>query len=764
MKAIALSVLWLSFTLTLAQTSLKPKTKQQSPQLHVIFALEPKGVEYGRLNMENDSIMRQFVEVVQRGLGYPMQMRWLDTKHFTSNALKDTIAALKTTPNDIVILYYSGYGIRPAKATETFANWRLDDVKDTGLPLNDVEGWLKLKNINLALLIADCTTERIQSPHVVAMIGATVDLTPEIMKQLFLRNKGIVRLGSSAPSLPAYIVNTDPGTVFTNGLYQGFQNLLNYTDPASLPYLSFEDLQYLTNSAMRMPLGRSDIDQTSVLELKNWDGTRVVKKQLVAGAVPVGVRWQGFIDNEQAYNELRKKQRNRAVRFLPTRVDLSMYAPPVLDQGDKGNCVAISIGYYMRSIMEAVKWNITDKNTILKRSFSPFYLYGAIKQWNDKNCTYGIEAGQALEYLKNGGLPYFSAFPDPNLCEIEEGRSAMFSQIQDYVKLFNIIDPKQEKVLAVKQALAEKAPVVIGIQTTSSLQELSFTKTLIPRLKGSVWELLDSFSESKSTADRSRPKLDMSWKPYQANALAFGHAVCVVGYDDTMLGKGAFKLVNSWGRSWGDGGYFWMSYDTFGKFAKYGYQAYLSKNNSPVRLDTDLTIAIGASRYQPSFTRMPSDTGLVTYAITRSLRTGTKFKFSVDAKKQTYLYLIKASKSDSAAILQLAGSATPTVIAPANRVYYPSADEYLTLNGKPDLEYLLFLFSDRNMDYIHDFVQEINALKGSFPERVKRVFGKQLIPNRQIQYKPKKMGFFLSGTKGVSGWVVPLLVSINHVP
>ena len=37
------------------------------------------------------------------------------------------------------------------------------------------------------------------------------------------------------------------------------------------------------------------------------------------------------------------------------------------------------------------------------------------------------------------------------------------------------------------------------------------------------------------------------------------HAMNVVGYDDQ---KGAFKLLNSWGNDWGDGGYGWVDYET----------------------------------------------------------------------------------------------------------------------------------------------------------------------------------------------------------
>ncbi len=42
------------------------------------------------------------------------------------------------------------------------------------------------------------------------------------------------------------------------------------------------------------------------------------------------------------------------------------------------------------------------------------------------------------------------------------------------------------------------------------------------------------------------------------------HAVTIVGYDDSITDDGdvgAFKAVNSWGSSFGDSGYFWISYD-----------------------------------------------------------------------------------------------------------------------------------------------------------------------------------------------------------
>ena len=40
----------------------------------------------------------------------------------------------------------------------------------------------------------------------------------------------------------------------------------------------------------------------------------------------------------------------------------------------------------------------------------------------------------------------------------------------------------------------------------------------------------------------------------------WGHAVLCVGFDRT---KGLFTILNSWGSSWGDGGFFYMPYGWF---------------------------------------------------------------------------------------------------------------------------------------------------------------------------------------------------------
>jgi C1A family cysteine protease len=50
--------------------------------------------------------------------------------------------------------------------------------------------------------------------------------------------------------------------------------------------------------------------------------------------------------------------------------------------------------------------------------------------------------------------------------------------------------------------------------------------------------------------------------------LGGSHAMVAVGFDDD---RKAFRIQNSWGRGWGDGGYGWFGYDFWKRNIKVGF-------------------------------------------------------------------------------------------------------------------------------------------------------------------------------------------------
>jgi len=500
----------------------------------------------------------------------------------------------------------------------------------------------------------------------------------------------------------------------------------------------------------------------------------VVTKLCLLFLVPVLLVAQPTIATNQ-YRQIPKKQISPGEKSLPNNVDLSMYTPTVIDQGNTGMCAAVASVYYMRTILEAQKQGIThfkagkiDKAKIDRLRFSPAHLYTAVKSSADHECKLGIDIGVALEYLKRHRLPLFPAqgsldclspkkpvgpetswsWPgmlaglaqsltlsgDKTNAATSNTQHLPDSRILDYVRLYDLSTSAKIRIAATKKALSELSPVVVAVQLTSSIKGLTgWQKT---------WEQLTRQTNYKR------------WQAVKAKSLGYSHAMCVVGYNEK---KKAFKLVNSWGEGFGDKGYFWVSYADYGRFAKFGYQAYL-RTNAADTTSVDLTL-LNPIDIQVGVDRSMATNGLAAYTVRAPQPTGSLFHFRAEASQGTYLYLISASANDSLVRKLVPYNGFHPYIGPNTQVNWPKND-LLELKGQPTLEYWLFLFSNAPIA-IDEYILKINQQKGPFPERVTAAFGSVLVPPQQINYKPMKMGFFQTSQN--ASRITPLLVTMNHV-
>lgn len=58
------------------------------------------------------------------------------------------------------------------------------------------------------------------------------------------------------------------------------------------------------------------------------------------------------------------------------------------------------------------------------------------------------------------------------------------------------------------------------------------------------------------------------------------HAMTLTGYDNNHAG-GAFRVINSWGPNWGDGGYFWLTYDAYAADVYRAFILHDAENSTP---------------------------------------------------------------------------------------------------------------------------------------------------------------------------------------
>lgn len=235
---------------------------------------------------------------------------------------------------------------------------------------------------------------------------------------------------------------------------------------------------------------------------------------------------------------------------LPSSVSLKAYAPTPQDQGSYNNCVAWASAYAARGIMEAYKRKVTNKEIIQRNAFAPGFIYKLIAPNN--SCYEPTSIELALKVMKEKGAAKYSDVEQvcPQSLSRRAYASASRFKIKDYKRLFYYKEPATEKIQSIKQSLASAKPVIVGMRCTPSFEKADGYD---------VWKV----SEAKNTAN------------------FFGHAMCIIAYDDNKYG-GAFQIMNSWGTRWGNNGFIWVRYQDFTNFVKYAFVMYPTERSNTV--------------------------------------------------------------------------------------------------------------------------------------------------------------------------------------
>ncbi len=134
---------------------------------------------------------------------------------------------------------------------------------------------------------------------------------------------------------------------------------------------------------------------------------------------------------------------------------------------------------------------------------------------------------------------------------------------------------------------------------------------------------------------------DFVWIPNRSVKPTSGHAMTVVSYDDTYAG-GAFELQNSWGRSWGNEGFFWIRYNDFVEYVQEAFE--LLEN--PSMANPEGAQLSGALKITESDGHSPAVRWNGSqYNVLEDFPSGTRFRIYLDNNEPAFVYMIGADSA-----------------------------------------------------------------------------------------------------------------------
>lgn len=427
---------------------------------------------------------------------------------------------------------------------------------------------------------------------------------------------------------------------------------------------------------------------------------------------------------------------------LPPRISLERYCPTPGDQGQYGTCAAWAIGYHMRTVLYGLEHDITERAKLDAIAFSPGFLYQLIKAPDDTNCQAGSNPVLALDTLKAMGIP--RAVTMPYACNQAPSAAALLEavdyRIEDYSILFFLDeqDP-QVRVNATRKALAEGFPVMLAFIVPESFYK-----------PGPVWR--EQPSDNGPSGQHGR------------------HAMLVVGYDDTHEG-GCFRVLNSWGPGWADGGYVWIPYREYGLYSLGALQAYGPRLEDSAAEGSELAKAwLGGkltfeqrdgapmAAYRAAEGQLEFEE-LIAYRMSRSYPSGTRFRFRVTAESECCLYAYATDLTGAVTqILPFDDGMSPR-LGRKSTLAFPSETKVIRMDEQPGSDYLLLLYSARPID-AKELLKQLQAGQGSLSTRVQAALAERLVPRERVSYAANEIGFALP--KPPKGDIVPLMIELRH--
>jgi C1A family cysteine protease len=227
--------------------------------------------------------------------------------------------------------------------------------------------------------------------------------------------------------------------------------------------------------------------------------------------------WYGWVPDRPDHRDQLYAAIAAPPRTLPSAVDLRATCSPVEDQGRLGSCTANALVGNLEFLEKKAGRTVTDLSRLFVY-YNERVLEGSVNEDAGAMIRDGVKTlvklGVCAEKKWGYDIAKFAVKPTAACF-----RQALTHQLESYHRLVTLQD--------MLSCLAEGYPFVFGF---------------------SVYEAFESTTVAKSG------QLNL---PKRSEKALGGHAVMAVGYDDATK---RFLVRNSWGKDWGQQGYFTMPY------------------------------------------------------------------------------------------------------------------------------------------------------------------------------------------------------------
>ena len=236
--------------------------------------------------------------------------------------------------------------------------------------------------------------------------------------------------------------------------------------------------------------------------------------------------------------------------------------------------------------------------------------------------------------------------------------------------------------------------------------------------------------------------------------------MCVVGYDDDING-GSFLIMNSWGSTWGSGGFTWVKYSDYAQFVRYAIEMYVKKS-IPVEQKKRYNLAgnmyLKLSTGEKMIPYLNNSTSIPYYKISGEYMSGTRYRVYISNNEPAYVYVIGSDLNNNVSkVFPPTNGISPALVYKSNNIAIPDEKWYIEMDNTVGKDYLCVLFSAVELP-IDDIVAKIKGASGSFMEKLKYALGDRLVSASETSYGNGEIRFSAKS----NATVVPLIAEVVH--